>query len=77
MKAIKTTFISLTISFITICCCLFVIPHKNEKTLDVFNNTIRLRVVANSDTEHDQLLKQKVRDGIIGTAQTLFSNCEE
>lgn len=33
---------------------------------NIAGNIIRLHVIANSDTENDQSLKLKVRDGIIG-----------
>ncbi len=45
-------------------------PGKTESPVqiqeNIADNIIRLHVIANSDTENDQSLKLKVRDGIIG-----------
>ncbi len=32
---------------------------------DMYNNIVRIRIIANSDSEEDQTLKLKVRDGIL------------
>lgn len=39
---------------------------------ELYGNIIRLHVVANSDSEADQELKLKVRDGILGTVSELL-----
>lgn len=39
---------------------------------NIAGNIIRLHVIANSDTENDQSLKLKVRDGIIGGLKSLL-----
>ncbi|MBQ8759662.1 MAG: stage II sporulation protein R [Clostridia bacterium] len=57
------------------CLILTVIPHSSESVIDVTESTVRLRVVANSDSERDQNLKLAVRDGIIGKAHELFGDC--
>ncbi len=41
---------------------------------NIADNIIRLHVIANSDTETDQSLKLKVRDGIIGQLQKSIAN---
>ena len=47
--------------------------HGEEK---IYGEVIRLHVLANSDTEEDQALKLKVRDGIIAEAGTLLEGCD-
>ena len=75
-KLLPAIGISLAGSFVILCLILTVIPHSSEKVIDVTESTVRLRVVANSNSERDQTLKLKVRDGIISKAQELFANCE-
>lgn len=74
-KLLPAIGISLAGSFVIFCLILTVIPHSSEKVIDVTESTVRLRVVANSDSERDQSLKLKVRDGIIGKAHELFADC--
>ena len=74
-KILSAIGISLAGSFVIFCLILTVIPHSSENVIDVTKNTVRLRVVANSDTERDQALKLAVRDGIIGKAHDIFSEC--
>lgn len=51
------------------------IPLKGENTVNVFDSTVRLRVVANSDSMADQCLKLAVRDDIIEVANEIFKGC--
>ena len=37
----------------------------NEREAEIYNSTIRLHVLANSDSEDDQALKLKIRDAIL------------
>ena len=74
-KILPAILVSLAGSFVIFCLILTIIPHKRESTVNVFDSTVRLRVVANSDSERDQTLKLAVRDGIIGKAEELFANC--
>jgi stage II sporulation protein R len=64
------------VTFIVFYAAVRAIPLENEKIFDVRDNTIRLRVVANSDVESDQTLKLQVRDEIIQIAKELFSENE-
>lgn len=75
-KILPAAVISVAGSFVFVGIVLTVIPSKSEKEVSVYDNTIRLRVVANSDSEHDQKLKLAVRDGIIDTAHEIFGSCE-
>ncbi len=40
-------------------------------------DTLRLHVVANSDSEQDQALKLQVRDRMLGEVETLFANADD
>ena len=43
----------------------------------VYGKVIRLHVLANSDSEHDQMLKLAVRDGLLEVTQELFCDCTD
>ena len=58
-------------------CAALAIPLRGENTVDVYNSTVRLRVVANSDSESDQALKLAVRNDIIALAAEIFDGCED
>ncbi len=68
---------------ILICFCTFVfilalitplLPLKGEG--DIYENTIRLHVLANSDDPKDQELKLKVRDSILERVSGELSDCK-
>ena len=42
---------------------------------DIREDVFRLHILANSDTEQDQKLKLKVRDGILEYTAEIFGNC--
>ena len=42
----------------------------------IYDDVIRLHVLANSDSEEDQALKLKVRDGVIEKVSELLEDCE-
>ena len=42
---------------------------------DISNSVFRLHVLANSDSDEDQALKLKVRDGLLNYMNTLSTNC--
>ena len=42
---------------------------------DIAKKTIRLHVVANSDSDEDQAQKLEVRDAVLGEVETLTKNC--
>ncbi len=52
-----------------------VIPSKEE--CEIYNSTVRLHVIANSDSEADQGLKLKVRDAIIEQMSTYNAKTKE
>lgn len=49
-------------------------PEKIQE--NIADNIIRLHIIANSDTESDQLLKLKVRDGIISKLQESITDVD-
>ena len=52
-----------------------IIPSKEE--CEIYNSTVRLHVIANSDTQEDQELKLKVRDAIIAKMSTYNAKTKE
>lgn len=53
-----------------------IIRYSKDVTDSISKEVIRFHVVANSDTTDDQLLKQKVRDEVIGFIEPLIEECE-
>ena len=43
---------------------------------EIYENVLRLHVLANSDSEEDQALKLKVRDAVLAKSEELFANCQ-
>ena len=62
-----------TFSVIGITMLLGMLPIHGET--DVYENVLRLHVLANSDTEEDQALKIKVRDAVLNDTEDMLSNC--
>ena len=67
---------------ITFCVCVILLmlvmpflPENGES--EIYDNTLRLHVLANSDSEEDQALKLKVRDAIIKEAESLAGECSD
>lgn len=50
-----------------------VLPIHGES--EIYDSVVRLHVIANSDSEQDQALKLKVRDGVLLTASELIDGC--
>lgn len=44
--------------------------------MEIYGKVIRLHVIANSNSEYDQSLKLKVRDGILSTVEELTRGCK-
>lgn len=71
MKVIFTVLLSAAVFFV-----LFqVIPTKDE--FEIYESTVRLHVLANSDSENDQILKLQVRDAILETVVGFESKDKE
>ena len=41
---------------------------------EMYENIIRIRIIANSNTEEDQILKIKIRDAVLDYSKTLYGN---
>lgn len=54
--------------------CFGSLPRKGQEK--IYENTLRLHVLANSDSYHDQKLKLKIKDEITTLANSLFSDCD-
>ena len=52
---------------------LSVLPIHGESK--IYDSVVRLHVIANSDSEEDQALKLKVRDGVLMVASALVEGC--
>ena len=66
------------ILILSVCICLLfvalsVIPVHGEA--EIYDEVLRLHVVANSDSDSDQALKLDVRDGIIEVTRELTADC--
>ena len=55
-------------------CALMILPIHGEAAL--YDNVIRLHVLANSDSEQDQANKLLVRDAVLKKTQTLLKNVD-
>lgn len=65
-----TIFTSLVI---IVCIFCSFMPLGNEA--EIYDNTVRLHVLANSDSEHDQSVKLYVRDEILGYIADITKGC--
>ena len=70
---IRNFFAFCSVLFMTIMVIGLLPVHGEER---IYDEVIRLHVLANSDTEEDQALKLKVRDGILAAAGEMLSGCE-
>ena len=60
--------ISIFITVIVFLVLYSIIPTKEE--VEIYNSTVRLHVIADSDSEEDQRLKLKVRDAVLERIET-------
>lgn len=51
------------------------ISYAQNISTDIANSVFRLHVIANSDSEEDQALKYKVRDGLLTYMNSVCENC--
>ncbi len=56
-------------------CCIFSMTGFYGACDDIENSVFRLHILANSDSDEDQELKLKVRDGILEYTEQLFDKC--
>ena len=63
----------LLFSFLLACGAAYLLPCSHDTA--IYDDVIRIHVIANSDSAQDQELKLKVRDGVIDTAGILLRGC--
>ena len=66
---------ALCISFLAVFTLVTVLPVNGEE--EIYDNMIRLHVLANSDSEEDQALKLKVRDAVLKEAENIKAESPE
>ena len=66
--------LTVTIVILGLAIVLSLLPIHGES--EIYENVLRLHVVANSDSEVDQTLKLKVRDEVLKSTQELFIDCK-
>ena len=66
--------IVITIVILGLAVVLSALPIHGET--EIYQNVVRLHVLANSDSEEDQSLKLKVRDKVLLETQELFKDCK-
>ena len=57
-------------------CCLFCGFMPSAEDMEIYENTVRLHVIANSDSEHDQSVKLFVRDRVLSELQILLADTD-
>ena len=62
------------LTFCTLMLFIGLLPVHGEAEL--YDNVIRLHVIANSDSEHDQALKLKVRDAVLASMSGMLGECK-
>ena len=67
----------LTFCILVVLCLLIMpfLPVHDEG--EIYDNTLRLHILANSDTTDDQILKLKVRDALVEKTADLAKNCND
>ncbi len=66
---------TLTLSFTLLLFLIAIMPvHGEEK---IYQTTVRLHVIANSDSEEDQAIKLAVRDEVLKLTNPILSNCTD
>lgn len=70
MKFLTTFSVSLLICL----ALLFLLPLSGEEA--VYSQTLRLHILANSDSEEDQRLKLEVRDAVLTEVERLTADCK-
>ncbi len=64
----------LTLTVCLLILVLSILPVHGESEL--YDNVLRLHVIANSDSEEDQALKLKVRDAVLRESEVLLADCQ-
>ena len=65
--------ITFTASLLVSAVILSVVPAQGEAA--IYDDVLRLRVIAESDSEADQTRKLRVRDAVLDASCALFGDC--
>ena len=66
----------LIVTILILCLTIVVNALPIHGETEIYDNVVRLHVIANSDSEDDQALKLLVRDAVLEKSQELFKNCK-
>ena len=66
----------LIVTILILCLTVIVNALPIHGEAEVYDNVVRLHVIANSDSEADQALKLAVRDAVLQETQSLFVGCK-
>ena len=66
----------LIVTILILCLTVIVNALPIHGEAEIYDNVVRLHVIANSDSEEDQNLKLAVRDAVLKKTQDLFKNCK-
>ena len=61
---------------LVLACCFLCSFVPTESDFEIYRNTVRLHVLANSDSEHDQSVKLYVRDRVLDELRILLETAE-
>jgi len=75
MIFIMRFFLSFSLSVLLLIVFSAFLPVNGEEA--VYENTMRLHVIANSDSKEDQALKLSVRDAVLAEAEIGRASCRE
>lgn len=68
--------VTVLLSLFLLYTCISAYSYVYSVSTNLSDNVFRLHVIANSDSEEDQLLKYKVRDNLINYMNTLCADCK-
>ena len=68
--------IDISLCFSLVCCLLLSMCGFLDSCEEMYDNIVRIRIIANSDSTDDQAVKLKVRDAILESTKELFSVAE-
>ncbi len=72
----KRKMFNLSLVSALIFCMLFSMVGFTDSCEEMYDNIIRIRILANSDSEEDQSLKLKIRDSVLEASQGIYSECD-
>lgn len=67
-------FITFTCLLLIVCAACSFLPINGET--EIYDNTVRLHIIANSDDEEDQNIKLAVRDAVLSKMDEIIKNAE-